>query len=269
MWRRSRREWACCVENEPDIDGGRMGGFRTLGFWRVADVLIRWNTWCPWLSVFWPEQILIENYGLDVNHRDENRQTCSSAPCESRKTSKAEKWILTEVKHWALVDSRKPKQLWTFVFPGQTCLIKTHGYTSLLGFLADLWGTCTFEVNDSTGHSMFVFIWPSMEPPNHAKPDSLLVKLTTQRSGKKGRQPSIYSEYGNLDPREAEQCQERSRRWSQWCISISQGIRSPHVTLMVDVVEESARIAGLGLAPTKNVFERVFCQTFASHAYRI
>ena len=170
---------------------------------------------------------------------------------------------------WALVDSRKPKELWTFVFPGQTCFIKTHGYTSLLGFLADLWGTCTFEVNDSTGHSMFVFIWPSMEPPNHAKPDSLLVKLTTQRSGKKGRQPSIYSEYGNLDPREAEPCQERSRRWSQWCISISQGIRAPHVTLMVDVVEESARIAGLGLAPTKNVFERVFCQTFASHAYRI
>ena len=81
-----------------------------------------------------------------------------------------------------------------------------------------------------------LFCWSSLQPSAPAK---------------KGRQPSIYSEYGNLDPREAEQCQERSRRWSQWCTSVSQGIQSPPVTPMVDVVEESARIIGLGLAPTK------------------
>ena len=92
---------------------------------------------------------------------------------------------------WALVDSRKPKELWTFVFPGQTCFIKTHRYTSLLGFLADLWGTCTFEVNDSTGHSMFVFIWPSMEPPNHAKPD-FFVGQAYNPAFRQKRSPTIH-----------------------------------------------------------------------------
>ena len=246
-----------------------MGGFRTLGFMaccRHVDTLKHLGvlivpvlTWTDSYSDLWPWR------------KPSRRERADLFLGTMWKQEDFKRWEvrLAELSftRWALVDSRNPLQLWTFVFPRQTCFIKTHGYTSLLGFLADLWGTCMCVWSQWLNWPFNVCVYSTLYRTPKPCQTMLFIGQAYNPAFPQKRSPTIHILW--IQPREAEQCQERSCRWSQWCISVSQGIWSPHVTLLVDVVEESARIAGLGFAPTKSVFERAFCQTFASHAYRI